>query len=108
MLHELQFLWVRWFARYAPRNGLGGFNKKRHTRVGFLPADQPGAFGFLDPAMVLRGVHMIPSFNGARVDYYRASSFLVSLIQAEEDGMEWEYYYVNRYVYAASLFAFYC
>ena len=31
-------------------------------RVGFLDAEQPGAFGFLDPAVVIWGVHMIPGF----------------------------------------------
>ena len=104
--HDIQFLWVRWFARYAPRNGHGGFRRKRHTRIGFLPVDAPGAFGFLDPSLVLRGVHMIPCFNGPRIDYFVGSSFLRSLVEVEADGCEWEYYYVNRLV-DAFLFPWY-
>ncbi|PSR72506.1 hypothetical protein PHLCEN_2v11606 [Hermanssonia centrifuga] len=57
---DMEFLWVRWFGRdlSAP----GGFDKRRLHRVGFIDGDKPGAFGFVDPQMVIRSVHLIPAF----------------------------------------------
>ena len=61
----LDFLWVRWFGYQTERPG--GFQTQRLDRVGFIRADTPGAFGFLDPALIIRSVHMIPDFGGERV-----------------------------------------
>ena len=59
-VQHLDFLWVRWFGRDLDH--AGGWLACRLHRIGFLHQDQPGAFGFLDPAVVIQGVHMIPMF----------------------------------------------
>lgn len=56
-------LWVRWF-------GLDSFDSsswaaRRLHMLGFLPSDDSSgpAFGFIDPAQVIRSVHLIPAFS---------------------------------------------
>jgi hypothetical protein len=34
--------------------------------VGFVPDTDDGAFGFLDPSLVLRGCHLVPAFANGR------------------------------------------
>ncbi|KAF8235256.1 hypothetical protein L208DRAFT_1257852, partial [Tricholoma matsutake] len=50
------------------------------------------AFGFLDPADVIRGVHMIPAFA-----YGTTSEFLGPSIARQqcENDEDWVYYYVS-------------
>ena len=57
---RMDFLWVRWLGldTVAP----GGWDRKRLHSVGFIPEDDPAAFGFLDPEQIVRGVHLIPAF----------------------------------------------
>ena len=92
----INFLWVRWFGRQTERPG--GFKTRRLNRVGFIGASTPGAFGFLDPELIVRAVHMIPDFHGGRVSHYLPASSLMRTARKHEDqdGLEWEYYYVNR------------
>ncbi|KAI0337344.1 hypothetical protein BDW22DRAFT_1468571 [Trametopsis cervina] len=95
---RIEFLWIRWFGRdmTAP----GGFNTRRLHRVGFLDADEPGAFGFLDPAVVIRAVHLIPAFHYGRTDDWLrgpsiARQYTLDDADAESD---WRYHYVNMFV----------
>ena len=87
---KVEFLWVRWFGRdleYA-----AGWSARRLHRVGFLPPDVPGAFGFLDPAEVIRGVHMIPAFA------YETTNELglgESIACQAGDNEDWQYFYVS-------------
>jgi hypothetical protein len=49
------------------------------------------AFGFLDPADLIRGCHIIPLFSQGQVHSDRtAHSFYA------QDGEDWRQYYVNR------------
>jgi hypothetical protein len=57
---QMDFLLVRWFGRHP--GVASGWAAKRLPRVGFLSAGDSGAFGFLDPQEVIRGVHLIPAF----------------------------------------------
>lgn len=57
---RVDFLFIRWFGRDLDHQA--GWLARRLHRVGFLDGAQPGAFGFLDPDVVIRGVHMIPGF----------------------------------------------
>lgn len=61
---RMEFLWVRWFG--VEPNYRSGFKAARLPKVGFVPEDDPNAFGFLDPALVLRGCHLEPAFAGGR------------------------------------------
>jgi hypothetical protein len=87
---RMEFLWVRWFGRDTGYRS--GFKAKRLPRVGFLPNNGIGAFGFLDPHEVIRAVQMIPAFA-----YGRTATLLEPSIarQPNENNEDWRFYYVN-------------
>lgn len=68
---------------------------QRLPKVGFVP-DHPEAgspdFGFLDPAQVIHGVHLIPSFSEGRTGDFLEPSF--TRLEHEGD-FDWQCYYVN-------------
>ncbi|KAJ7038616.1 hypothetical protein C8F04DRAFT_951015 [Mycena alexandri] len=87
---RMEFLWVRWFGR--DMDHVGGWATKRLHRVGFVDAEQ-GGFGFLDPAQVLRGSHIVPAFH-----HERTTELLGPSIARHFDGEndeDYRYYYVN-------------
>ena len=88
-------LHVRWFGRDL--DAQAGWKAKRLHQIGFLPADNPEleAFGFLDPAQVIRGVHLLPRFAGGRTPQYLGPSIIRKLSDGNED---WVKFYVNWYV----------
>ncbi len=102
---RMEFLWVRWFGRDMTTRS--GWRSRRLPRVGFVGrnANEDGhqnqeeedspAFGFLDPAQVIRGVHLIPAFACGRTSGYLGPSIARSLSENDED---WMFYYVNMYV----------
>ncbi|KAG8971132.1 hypothetical protein FRC05_011501 [Tulasnella sp. 425] len=55
----LEVLWIRWLGEDLEYSG--GLASRQLERVGYVP-EGDGAFGFLDPAVVIRGAHLIPSF----------------------------------------------
>lgn len=72
-------LLVRWFGRNLGHRS--GFGARRLPRLEFLSEDDPDAFIFLDPDVVICGVHLIP------------------IARQEEDGDEdWQSFDVNMYV----------
>ncbi len=87
---KIEFLWVRWFGR--DMSAPGGFGKRRLHRIGFADAEQPGAFGFLDPQLVIRAVHLIPAFHYGRTSAKLGPSILRQPSEGDED---WDLYYVN-------------
>jgi hypothetical protein len=87
---RMDVLWVRWFG--LDTDARGGWSKKRLHGVSFIPWDEPGAFGFLDPAQVIRGVHLIPNFLRGRTD----SRLPPSIARPAADGhKDWDCFYVN-------------
>ncbi|KAK7042827.1 GLOBIN domain-containing protein [Favolaschia claudopus] len=95
-LHRMDFLWVRWFGRDTTHSA--GWLAKRLHRVGFIPASEPdlSVFGFLDPAEIVRAVHLIPAFH-----YGRTTELLGPSIARhfdDENQEDYEYYYVNQFV----------
>ncbi|KAG6906099.1 hypothetical protein DXG01_015940 [Tephrocybe rancida] len=60
----IEFLWARWYGRIP--GSRGGWKARRLHQVGFVDGDDDAAFGFLDPARVVCGVHLIPSFVDGR------------------------------------------
>ncbi|KAG2149214.1 hypothetical protein DEU56DRAFT_729383 [Suillus clintonianus] len=91
---QMDFLWVRWFGR-DPNNYRSGWNVKCLHRLGFIPADEPGSFGFLDPRQIVRGIHLIPTFAYSRTDKLLPPSISHPLHEKNED---WKFYYVNMFV----------
>ena len=61
---RMEFLWVRWLRRDDTFRA--GFSARRLHRVAFDDEREPGAFGFVNPADVIRGVHVIPAFAHGR------------------------------------------
>jgi hypothetical protein len=88
-------LHIRWYGR--KRGAQAGWKAKRLHQIAFLPANQPKleAFGFLDPAQVIRGVHILPRFAGGRTSHLLGPSIIRKLSDRHED---WVNYYVNWYV----------
>lgn len=88
----IDVLWVRWFARdtsYAT-----GFHHCRLPRLSFVTSDYPDfmAFGFLDPATVLRAAYIVPNFaSGTTADLLPSNS--IARKNGEDD--DYNYYYVG-------------
>ncbi|KAF5351441.1 hypothetical protein D9758_013515 [Tetrapyrgos nigripes] len=87
---QLDFLWVRWFD--LDQKYKFGWKEKRLPRVCFVDGDEPSAFGFLDPAQVVRAVHLIPAFNLGK----SKSNLEMSVARKNSDkGWDWAKYYVG-------------
>ncbi|KAL1700677.1 hypothetical protein EV121DRAFT_294941 [Schizophyllum commune] len=90
----MDFLWVRWLGKEP--NYAWGRTRARLPKVGFIPQDMPDAFGFLDPSLVIRGAHLLPSFVDERTtDLLRAGP---SLARPPGQTDDWTNYYVGIFV----------
>ena len=88
-LTNMDVLWVRWLE--VDERHQAGWKAKRLYRVQFVPSHMEGAFGFLDPTDVIRGVHLIPGFkNGFLVDTQEVSKW------DHSPEKSWKNYYVNQ------------
>jgi hypothetical protein len=89
---RVEFFFVRWFGRDPEWQG--GPGTCQLDRIGWVPENDPsGAFGFLDPARVIRACHLIPAFC------YGKTTRLLSASQARDSSAgDWVNYYVSRYV----------
>lgn len=92
---QIDFLWVRWYG--FDREYRSGFRAKRLHRVGFLDAEEGGAFGFIDPNDVLRSVHLLPTFVLDTTDVFLEGPSIAR--RPDEGDEDYERYYVNLYVY---------
>ncbi|KAF9548000.1 hypothetical protein CPC08DRAFT_591470, partial [Agrocybe pediades] len=99
---RIEFLWVRWFR--LDTTHVGGWNTRRLHRIGFVPSDslEDEAFGFIDPAVVLRAVHLIPAFAHGRTSRLLISPSIARFKFPHEDqgdeDTDWRYLYVNMFV----------
>lgn len=88
----MDFLWVRWLGLDPNQGGRSKDIAGELDWVGYVPSDDPEAFGFLDPDCVVRAAHLIPAFkNGRTINLCPPS------VARDPEG-DWEYFYVNRYV----------
>ena len=87
---KLEFLWVRWF-EHDTNAPLSSWAHSRLDRLHFPPMAREDAFGFLDPADVIRGCHIIPAF-AANKRYADGKG----LSRCAMDCRDWRSYYVNR------------
>lgn len=85
---RMDYLWVRWYAWET--SSPGGWSSKVLDRLTF--DDRDHQFGFLDPAVVIRGIHLIPAWDHGRTNEYFDNTQFVP-----EEG-DWVYHYVNRCV----------
>lgn len=93
----MDFLFVRWFGCDA--GARGGWKQKKLDLVGFLESDLK-PFGFINPADVIRGVHLIPAFHLGRTGELLPGP---SCYKDDINGKEWAWYYVNRFVFITIL-----
>ena len=61
-IRRMDFVWVCWFGQDLERGYTEGWKARRLPHIGFVPHEDPGALGFLDPALIIRGIHVIPAF----------------------------------------------
>ncbi|KAL0057177.1 hypothetical protein AAF712_016187 [Marasmius tenuissimus] len=101
---HVEFLWVRWYQ--VDRNYRAGFRARRLYRIYFPPPEDTNAFGFLDPADVVRGAHIIPAFahgssdTGNRLPITSLARQLLSLNsngKRELEEEDWKFYYVGTF-----------
>lgn len=90
---KMEFLFVRWFGIDDDDDKIGGWRTKKLHQIGFVEGDK--AFGFVDPADIIRGVHLIPRFSLGRTKELLDPSFARSAVDDDED---WVRYYVNMCV----------
>jgi hypothetical protein len=92
---RFEFLWVRWYKPHP----LDHNQLYRLDQLTFLPVTSPDAFGFVDPADVVRSCHIIPRFASGRrfpVGQDHEAHHDVGLSICCHDSRDWNYYYVNR------------
>lgn len=107
---RIEFLWVRWFEVIKP---LGSWASHTLDVLRFPPMASKGAFGFVDPADVIRGCHIIPRFSKgvkyanhsdldkgrsrANASLHKAAHPLPhGLSTCARDADDWSAYFVNR------------
>lgn len=85
---RIEFLWVRWFQSLeAP----AGWENRQLDLLSFPLIDTCEAFGFLDPANIVRACHIIPRLAlGKKNEDGRGVSYHA------KDAEDWRMYYVNR------------
>ena len=95
-LRRFDFLWVRW---YDLEDSVMARAKKSKAssylldRLVFPPLNAENAVGFLDPASVLRGCHIIPAFAKGK----RFPEGQPGQSKRAQDVRDWKGYYVSRY-----------
>lgn len=88
---RIDILWVRWLGQDP--EWIGGDSTCQLDRIGFVPFDDDSggpAFGFVDPASVIRACHLIPAFTeGMTTSLLPPSRF-------RSDNGDYVNFYVNR------------
>lgn len=90
-VQHMEFLWVRWFG--VEPGHLWGFWTARLPKIGFIPDIDDGAFGFLDPSLVIRGCHLVPCFASGRTTELLSTPNYTAARQPDEED-DWAQYYV--------------
>ncbi|KAG2078852.1 hypothetical protein BDR04DRAFT_1165576, partial [Suillus decipiens] len=89
----MDFLFIQWFGHDA--NFRSSWSAKHLPRIRFLTGEDPSAFGFLDPDVIIRGVHLVPAFELGKTKELLADSFVRHDADLDQD---WLYFYVNIFV----------
>jgi hypothetical protein len=92
--HRMDFLWVRYFEVIQNVSVQRGWSTSLLDQLQFHPLNSANAFGFVDPAQVLRGCHIIPRFSMGK--WSRDNIVAVSV--RANSVQDWVRYYANRSV----------
>lgn len=87
-----EFLWVRWLGREPGQHD--GRLVRRLDRVGY-EENAAVAYGFLNPAQVVRAAHLIPAFESGYLD---KGDYTGPSPSADDGESDWDFFYVNRSV----------
>ncbi|KAK7444353.1 hypothetical protein VKT23_015366 [Stygiomarasmius scandens] len=96
---RMDIAWVRWYQLDDTYNS--GWQAKRLHGLQFVPGSSPDAFGFIDPALIIRAVHILPAFAYGKTSEYLPADSVARVYQSFENGEynveeeDWRYYYVN-------------
>jgi hypothetical protein len=85
---RIEFVWVRWYEL----DKVGSWKPQRLDRVCFPSVLDEDSFGFIDPADILRGCHIVPVFNIGKA----LSEGAPGRSGRAQDVDDWKSYYVNR------------
>ena len=96
----IEFLHVQFFELDDQYEG--GFNSRRFHRLNFIDANDRDAFGFVDPARVIRGAHIIPAFAHSTTEEFIPHSIARIYTDAYAHKRDWNYCYVNMLVSLSS------
>lgn len=88
--HTMDVLLIRWLGVVPGHHW--SIPRARLPKIGFVP-ESPGAFGFIDPVLVIRACHVIPVFAEGRTDTLLQHGH--SLVHANNDVDDYVAYYVN-------------
>ncbi|KAJ3753135.1 hypothetical protein EV360DRAFT_74757, partial [Lentinula raphanica] len=95
--NRVDFLWVRWFQ--YDTSFAASWKAKRLHRIQFYDGWNPLAFGFLDPASVVQGIHLIPAFQWGPADSIARQYETLNINGIPEvETDDWAYQYVNIFV----------
>ncbi|KAI9458799.1 hypothetical protein HD554DRAFT_2298897 [Boletus coccyginus] len=94
---HMDLLFVHWF--HQDVNYSSGWSKKHLLRLQFFNQDIPSnAFGFLDPDLVVYGMHLILALAYGHTEELLGHSYAHQQKDAEDWASDWKYYYVNMFV----------
>ena len=88
-VQKIEVIFVRWFGRDS--SYAAGWSARHLHHVGFLSADSPGTFKFIDPFDIIHGVHMILAFAHGKISELGKSVTR----RPTDDDEDWLYYYVG-------------
>jgi hypothetical protein len=88
---RMEFLWVRWYENIESSPVQDGWRDCRLDQLRFPPMDHPEAFGFVDPAHVIRAFHSIPRFVSGQ--QYQDG---LGISRCSRDSNDWRIYFANR------------
>jgi hypothetical protein len=88
---RMEFLWVRWFANTIDEPVQRSWVRRQLDCLQLLPVNHLDAFGFVDPANVLRGAHLMPRFAKGRQHTNGKG-----ISECARDSQDWRQYYVGR------------
>ncbi|KIK17416.1 hypothetical protein PISMIDRAFT_111374, partial [Pisolithus microcarpus 441] len=90
--HTMDMLWVHWLGVEPGYHW--GINQAHLPKVSFVPdCESAGAFGFVDPALIIHACHLIPVFTEGQTDSLLCQG--PSLAWPKDKVDDWKSYHVN-------------
>ncbi|TEB15434.1 hypothetical protein FA13DRAFT_1574938, partial [Coprinellus micaceus] len=94
---RFDFLWARIYTTPSDGGRSDAWASKRLDRLKLAPMSESNSWNFVDPSDILRGAHIIPRFS--RGPHYNEQDRVTKRFsKVAQDHLDWEEYYVNRFV----------